>query len=104
MTTAAMLMAIRRIGYKAGEFVTHGFRAMGSTLLNGNKSHEIKGFALPYYDKDLIEIQLSHAEDNKIRKAYNRRDHYSRIQERRDMLQNYADLLDFLKKQYREGM
>ena len=33
----------------------------------------------------------------KIRKAYNRRDPYARIQERRAMLQTYADLLNFLK-------
>lgn len=45
----------------------------------------------------MIEIQLSHVEDNKIRKAYNRRDPYVRIQERREMLQKYADLLDCLK-------
>lgn len=101
-TPEALLVALRRIKYQPGEFVTHGFRAMASTLLNGNKTHQIKGFDLPPYDKDLIEIQLSHAESNKIRGAYNRRDPYVRIQERRDMLQTYADLLDFLKKQHRE--
>ena len=79
---------------------THGFRAMASTILNGNKTHEIKGFDLPPFDPDLIEIQLSHAEDNKIRKAYNRRDPYARIQERREMVQRYADLLFFLKNQF----
>lgn len=104
LTTAALLMALRRMGYQSGEFVTHGFRAMASTILNGNKTHEIKGFILPPYDPDLIEIQLSHAEGNKIRKAYNRRDPYVRIQERREMLQTYADLLDFLRKQYRENL
>lgn len=70
---------------------------MASTILNGNKTYEIKGFDLLPFDPDLIEIQLSHAEDNKIRKAYNRRDPYARIQERRDMLQTYADLLEYLK-------
>lgn len=102
LTTAALLMALRRMNYQSGEFVTHGFRAMASTILNGNKTHEIKGFDLPPYDKDLIEIQLSHAESNKIRKAYDRRDVYVRIKERREMLQKYADLLDFLKKQHGE--
>lgn len=66
----------------------------------GNKTHEIKGFDLPTYDPDLIEIQLSHADDNKIRKAYNRRDPYVRIQERREMLQVYANLLDYLKTKH----
>lgn len=97
ITTATLLMALRRMKYQSGDFTTHGFRAMASTILNGNKTHEIKGFDLPPYDPDLIEIQLSHAEDNKIRKAYNRRDPYARIQERRAMVQTYADLLDFLK-------
>ena len=92
-------MALRRMKYQSGDFTTHGFRAMASTILNGNKTHEIKGFDLPPYDPELIEIQLSHAEDNKIRKAYNRRDPYARIQERREMVQRYADLLDFLKIQ-----
>ena len=100
-STETLRMALRRMKYQAGDFTTHGFRAMASTILNGNKTHEIKGFDLPAYDPDLIEIQLSHAEDNKIRKAYNRRDPYARIQERRIMLQIYADLLEHLKKRFR---
>ena len=101
ITTATLLMALRRMKYQSGDFTTHGFRAMASTILNGNKTHEIKGFDLPAYDPDLIELQLSHAEDNKIRKAYNRRDPYARIQERREMLQVYADLLKHLKSSFR---
>lgn len=101
-------MALRRMKYQSGDFTTHGFRAMASTILNGNKTHEIKGFDLPAYDPDLIEVQLSHAEENKIRKAYNRRDPYARIQERREMLQTYADLLVYFKlhppkKLHKEG-
>jgi integrase len=98
ITTATLLMALRRMKYQSGDFTTHGFRAMASTILNGNKTHEIIGFDLPPYDPELIEIQLSHAEDNKIRKAYNRRDPYARIQERRAMLQTYANLLEHLKQ------
>lgn len=97
IVTETLLMALRRMKYQPGQFTTHGFRAMASTILNGNKTHEIKGFNLPPYDPELIEIQLSHAESNKIRKAYNRRDPYVRIQERREMLQIYADLLNHLK-------
>lgn len=100
--TETLLQALRRMKYQSGEFTTHGFRAMASTILNGNKTHEITGFTLPSYDPDLIEIQLSHAEDNKIRKAYNRRDPYARIQERREMVQLYADLLCHLKNQFRK--
>lgn len=94
-------MALRRMKYQSGDFTTHGFRAMASTILNGDKTHEIKGSDLPAYDPDLIELQLSHAEDNKIRKAYNQRDPYARIQERREMLQVYADLLKHLKSSFR---
>lgn len=97
ITTATLLMALRRMKHQSGDFTTHGFRAMVSTILNGNKTHEIKGFDLPPFASDLIEIQLSHAEDNKIRKAYNWRYPYARIQERRVILQVYADLLDSLK-------
>lgn len=102
ITTAALVMAIRRMKYQSGDFTTHGFRAMASTILNGNKTHLITGFDLPSYNSALIEIQLSHVEKDKIKKAYDRRDPYVRIQERSRMLQTYADLLDFLKKQYRE--
>ena len=101
--TETLLMALRRMKYQPGQFTTHGFRAMASTILNGNKTHEIQGFNLPPYDPDLIEIQLSHAESNKIRKTYNRRDPYARIQERRDMLQVYADLIDHLRQQYKSN-
>ena len=58
-----------------------------------------KGLSLLPFDPNLIKIQLSHAEDNKIRKAYNRHYPYVRIQERREMLQVYADLLEYLKRQ-----
>ncbi len=64
--TETLLMALRRMKYQPGQFTTHGFRAMASTILNGNKTHELKGFDLPPYDPDLIEIQLSHAESNKM--------------------------------------
>jgi integrase len=101
IATETLLMAFRRMKYQPGQFTTRGFRAMASTILNGNKTHEIKGFDLPPYDPDLIEIQLSHAENNKIRKAYHRRDPYARIQQRREMLQVYADLLDHLRRQFK---
>ncbi len=61
------------VGVLIRRLATHDFRAMASTILIGNKTHEIKGFDLPPFGPDLIEIQLSHVEDNKIRKAYNGR-------------------------------
>ena len=70
-------------------------------FLNGNKNHEMSGFAMPYYDRDLIEMQLAHTEKDKVRESYNRRDPYSRIEERREMMQTYANLLDYLRDRHR---
>jgi integrase len=61
----------------------HGFRAMASTLLNEQGWHP-----------DLIELQLAHAERNKVRAAYNRA---QRLTERRKMMQSWAGYLDGLR-------
>ena len=61
----------------------HGFRTMASTLLNEQGWHP-----------DLIELQLAHAERNKVRAAYNRA---QRLDERRKMMQAYADYLHGLR-------
>jgi integrase len=61
----------------------HGFRAVASTLLNE------QGFP-----PDVIELQLAHAERNKVRAAYNRA---QRLAERRHMMQAWGDLLDRLR-------
>lgn len=100
---SSLLDVVKEITGDTGAMTSHGFKAMGSTLLNGNKNHEIKGFTLPRYDKDLIEIQLAHLEKDKVRDSYNRRDPYSRIQERREMVQTYADLLDHLRDRHTQS-
>jgi integrase len=75
--------ALRRMGYSKDEMTAHGFRAMASTLLNE------QGFP-----PDVIELQLAHAERNKVRAAYNRA---QRLTERRQMMQAWADYLGGLK-------
>jgi integrase len=80
----AIPTALRRMGYSNKEMTTHGFRAMASTLLN-----ELG------YSPDWIERQLAHAERNKVRAAYNRA---SYLQERRKMMQEWADYLDSLRE------
>lgn len=75
--------ALRRMGYTGEQHVAHGFRSTASTLLN-----ELD------WKPDLIELQLAHAERNKVRAAYNRAE---RLAERRNMMQAYADYLDGLK-------
>lgn len=75
--------ALRRLGYSADEMTAHGFRSIASTLLNEQGWHP-----------DLIELQLAHAERNKVRAAYNRAE---RITERRKMMQAWVDYLDRLR-------
>jgi integrase len=75
--------SLRRLGYTSDEQTGHGFRSMASTLLNE------QGFP-----PDVIELQLAHAERNKVRAAYNRA---QRLEERRKMMQAWADYLDGLK-------
>jgi integrase len=75
--------ALRRLGYGKEEMTGHGFRSMASTLLNE------QGFP-----PDVIELQLAHAERNKVRAAYNKA---QRIAERRKMMQAWADHLDTLR-------
>lgn len=77
--------ALRRLGYSNDEMTGHGFRAMASTCLNEQGWHP-----------DLIELQLAHAERNKVRAAYNRA---TRLAERRTMMQAWADYLDTLRRQ-----
>ena len=81
--------ALRRLGYSRDEMTAHGFRAMASTLLNEKGWHP-----------DVIELQLAHAERNKVRAAYNRA---QRLAERRAMMQAWADYLDALASSDKEA-
>lgn len=82
----AVLSAIRRMGYTTEEMTGHGFRAMASTNL------EQLG-----YDVRLIEIQLAHADQDQVRAAYKRETHMLRLEERKKMMQHWADYLDSLR-------
>ena len=66
------------IGLK--DVTTHDFRATASTLL-----YE-KG-----YEEDWIELQLAHADENKTKASYN---HAKHLENRRKMLQDWADIVD----------
>jgi integrase len=83
MSENALTAALRRMGYTGDEMTWHGFRSLASTALNES------GFP-----PDVIELQLAHAERNKVRAAYNRA---QRLTERRTMMQQWADYLDQLK-------
>lgn len=84
ISNGIILMRLRRMGYK-NQMTGHGFRTIASTIL-----HE-KGYA-----SDVIERQLAHEDEDKIRAAYNRAEY---LPERRRMMQDYADIIDAARKQ-----
>lgn len=83
VTIAAGERALHRLGYK-GIMTPHGFRHMASTLLNE------KG-----YNKDWIERQLAHKDENTMRDTYNGAQY---LEDRAQMMQEWADYLDELKQ------
>lgn len=76
--------ALRRLGYSRAVMTAHGFRGMASTML-----HELG------WPSDVVERQLSHAERNTVKAAYNHAEH---LPERRRMMQAWADHLDKLRR------
>lgn len=74
-----LLKALEIMGYK-GRMTGHGFRGVASTALNEMG-----------YRPDVIEAQLAHVQENRIRAAYN---HARYNQERRELMQSWADYCD----------
>ena len=83
MSENTVNLAIHRIGYK-GRQTGHGFRHLVSTALNERG-----------YNRDWIEKQLAHGDDNEIRAVYNKAEY---LDQRRDMMQAWANELDALKE------
>lgn len=83
ISNGTVLMGLRRMGYQ-NKMTGHGFRTLASTILNE------EGYA-----PDVIERQLAHEDDDKIRSAYNRAEY---LLERKKMMQDYADILDAMLK------
>lgn len=79
MSANTMIYALYRLGYH-GRATVHGFRGMGSTILNE------RGF-----NSDWIERQLAHVERDDVRAAYNSAQW---LKERREMMQWWSDYLD----------
>ena len=79
--------AIRRLGYDNTKMTAHGFRSMASTRLN-------EGFDGHVFNRDWIEMQLAHADDDSQRSDYNEAEY---LPQRRAMMQRYADYLDALR-------
>jgi len=76
---------LRRLGYSKTEVTAHGFRATASTLLNESGK----------WHPDAIERQLGHVENNDVRHAYARGEHWD---QRVLMMQEWSDHLDSLRR------
>ena len=85
MSDAAINASLRRMGYDTKKDITaHGFRAMARTILH--ERLEI--------DPHIIEHQLAHSVPDALGAAYNRTKF---IEQRKVMMQQWADYLDELK-------
>jgi integrase len=85
MSNNAINAALRRMGYSKDEMTGHGFRAMARTMLD----------EVLQVRPDFIEHQLAHAVRDPNGRAYNRTAH---LEERRHMMQTWADYLDGLRQ------
>jgi integrase len=89
MSDNTMRRAIFKLGYDGttpgkSKAVPHGFRATAASILNE------EGF-----NPDAIERQLAHQERNGVRAAYTHHARY--LDDRKEMMQWWADYLDDLK-------
>jgi integrase len=81
ISDVAMIKIVKKL---SGDKMTpHGVRHTGSTILNEQN-----------YNRDWIEYQLSHVEENKIRGTYNKAKY---LEQRFEMMQDWADYLDKLR-------
>ncbi|WP_322996687.1 site-specific integrase [Castellaniella sp.] len=79
MSVASLRQALKVLGW-SGVYSPHATRTTGSTRLNEMG-----------YRPDAIEAQLAHADQNNVRRAYN---HATYFDERRAMMQDWADHLE----------
>ena len=84
MSENGVRVALRTIGFVKEQITPHGFRAMFSTIANEHG-----------WNRDVIERQLAHIENNAVRGAYN---HAEYLSERVKIMQWWADYLDGLLK------
>lgn len=80
MSNNAFLKAMERMGYK-GDMSGHGFRALAMSTIKERLR----------YRHEVVDRQLAHVQGNKIARAYDRAEF---IEERRLMMQEWADYID----------
>ncbi|STZ76842.1 tyrosine-type recombinase/integrase [Bergeriella denitrificans] len=86
MSENTLSYAMGRMGY-SGIATPHGFRSLATDILNENG-----------YPPDVIERQLAHVEQNKVRAAYHRTEY---LPQRHEMMQWYSD---YLRERYRQAL
>ena len=79
----SLRVSLRELGYSNDMMTAHGFRTTFSTTAN----------ASGLWNADAIEAQLSHAVAGAVRAVYNRSPY---LEQRTEIMQWYADLLDAL--------
>jgi len=84
MSNGAILMALKRMGYK-NQMTGHGFRALAMSTLKEKLG----------YRHEVVDRQLAHAQKDKVASAYDRAQF---LDERRKMMQHWADYLDALER------
>ncbi|HLQ12539.1 MAG TPA: integrase arm-type DNA-binding domain-containing protein [Steroidobacteraceae bacterium] len=84
MSANTLNAALRSLGFSKTQMTAHGFRHMASTLLNESGK----------WNRDAIERQLAHTDQDSIRAAYNFSQH---LEERRRMMQWWSDYLETLR-------
>ena len=80
MSNGAILMALKRMGYK-NKMTGHGFRALAMSTLKEKLG----------YRHEVVDRQLAHAQKDKVASAYDRAKF---LDERKRMMQEWADYID----------
>jgi integrase len=86
MSNNAFLKALERMGYK-GDMSGHGFRALAMSTIKEKLG----------YRHEVVDRQLAHVQRDKIAKAYDRAEF---LDERRIMMQAWADYIDSVSVQH----
>lgn len=84
MSDNTVRVALRRMGFTSDEMSAHGFRAMAKTAM-------LERLGIP---EDVIEAQLAHGKKGPLGSAYDRAEY---VEQRRVMMQTWADYLDKLR-------
>ncbi len=82
MSNNTLLKALERMGYK-GDMTGHGFRSLAMSTLKERLG----------YRHEVVDRQLAHAQKDKLESAYDRAKY---LEERRTMMQRWADHIDEL--------